>query len=141
MFIVEQSLSRLEIKVDPLDSYLIFPTLCLDHQAVLVTLAGRPAGLQHEGVHPGADLAGGDAHLLGHAAPQVYSSDGIYKTFIINTFLIQISIQLTHNLLILWIFPESESVPLQHHPPPVPGSKPGHVVKHCQETTICNLRK
>ena len=61
------------------DKYLHYDlTLSLYDETVLVTLAGGPAGLQHEGVHPGADLTGGDAHLLGHAASQVYSSDGIY---------------------------------------------------------------
>ena len=47
----------------------------------------------------------------------------------------------THNFLILWIFPESQCVTLQHHPPPMPGSKTRHVVKHRQKTTICHLYK
>ena len=53
------------------------PTLCLHHEAVLVLLVRGPAGLQHEGVHPGADLARGDRHVLGHARPEVQSADGV----------------------------------------------------------------
>ena len=56
---------------------LLVPTLSLHHEAVLVLLVRGPAGLQHEGVHPGADLARGDRHVLGHARPEVQSADGV----------------------------------------------------------------
>ena len=65
------------------------------------------------------------------------------STIIVNWNILQQNIysQHTHNFLILRIFPESQCVTLQHHPPPVPGSKARHVVKHCQKTTICHLYK
>ena len=56
---------------------LLVATLSLHHEAVLVLLVRGPAGLQHEGVHPGADLARGDRHVLGHARPEVQSADGV----------------------------------------------------------------
>ena len=35
------------------------------HHALPVLPGGWPAGLQHEGVHPGADLPGTQGHTLG----------------------------------------------------------------------------
>ena len=46
---------------------------------------------------------------------------------------------LTLDFLILRVFPECESVALQHHPPSVPGPEAGHVVKHGEESFVGNL--
>ena len=55
-------------------SLLTFP---LDDQALLVILSGRPAGLQHEGVHSGADLSGCDGDVVSDTGAQVNPPDGV----------------------------------------------------------------
>ena len=50
-------------------------TLPLDDEALLVVLSGGAAGLQHEGVHAGADLSRGDADGVGNTGPEVNPSD------------------------------------------------------------------
>ena len=44
---------------------------------VFVHLVGGPAGLQHEGVHPRANLPGRDAHLRGHTGAEVNTADRV----------------------------------------------------------------
>ena len=56
--------------------YLVL-TFPLDDQALLVILSGRPAGLQHEGVHAGTDLSGCDGDVLSDTGTQVNPPDGV----------------------------------------------------------------
>ena len=53
------------------------PTFPLDDQTLLVILPGSPAGLQHEGVHAGADLSGCDGDVVSDTGAQVNPPDGV----------------------------------------------------------------
>ena len=53
------------------------PTFPLDDQTLLVILPGSPAGLQHEGVHAGADLSGCDGDVVSDTGAQVDPPDGV----------------------------------------------------------------